>query len=218
MHSDAQDCDRRSAVPGSSSRRKCANESREGLFLRGGTLLPILPQHNGRDYFREDGRRVAAGILGCELVYQNPRFTRETLARYFSSETFIRDPADLDDLIGYSNYLEWDESYRRTAAFRLARITRLHPPPGRLVEIGSATGSFLSEARARGFIVSGLDISSRFAEMARNRHGLDIEIGFVEENQLPQNHFDVICNFGGIACWRDPLAALNNIHQALKIG
>ena len=154
----------------------------------------------------------------CSLVYQNPRLTRESLASYFSSNLFIQDPEGdkLDELLGYSDYFDWDRSYKRTAELRLARLARFKQPPGALLEIGTATGSFLDAARSSGFRVRGLDLSASFAEIARKNHGLDIDMDYVEEAQLPESHYDVVCNFGGIACWRDPVRALANIRRCLK--
>jgi SAM-dependent methyltransferase len=154
----------------------------------------------------------------CSLIYQNPRLTRESLASYFSSNLFIQDPKgdNLDELLGYSDYFDWDRSYKRTAQLRLARLARFKQPPGELLEIGTATGSFLNAARSFGFRVRGLDLSASFAEIARKDHSLDIDVGYIEEARLPESHFDVVCNFGGIACWRDPVRALANIRRCLK--
>jgi hypothetical protein len=95
----------------------------------------------------------------CGLVFQSPRFTRDTLVRYFSSSFFIKDSDSSDfslgELLGYSDYEAWDASYKRTASLRLKRIGRFAPPPGRLLEIGTATGSFLDEARRAGYEVRG---------------------------------------------------------------
>src|ERR1700749_263535 len=58
--------------------------------------------------------------LDCGLIYQTPRLTRESLSSYFSSETFIQDPNgdNLDELLGYPNYFDWDKSYAVTAELR----------------------------------------------------------------------------------------------------
>ncbi len=154
----------------------------------------------------------------CALIYQDPRLTREGLASYFSSNLFIRDPKgdNLHELLGYSDYFDWDRSYKRTARLRLQRLAKFKQPPGELLEIGTATGSFLQAARSAGFRVRGLDLSAGFAEIARKNHALDIDVDYVEEARLPDSHYDVVCNFGGIACWRDPVRALANIHRSLK--
>lgn len=160
--------------------------------------------------------------VGCGLIYQNPRLTREALAAYFSSSTFVRDSDAPDYMLGeplgYHDYDDWDASYKSTATLRLRKILRYKKPPGRLLEIGTATGSFLDVARRYGFEVRGLDLSRRFAEIARERYGLEIDSDFIEEAPLPRAHHDVVCAFGGIACWRDPVAGLRNIRQSLAPG
>jgi SAM-dependent methyltransferase len=153
----------------------------------------------------------------CGAIYQNPRLTRDSLADYFSSDVFINDPeGDLDEFLGYLDYFDWDKSYQRTARLRLERILKFKKPPADLLEIGTATGSFLDSARSFGFRVRGLDLSTKFAEIARKRHSLEIDVNYIEEASLPSSHYDVVCSFGGIACWRDPIRALTNIHRSLK--
>jgi SAM-dependent methyltransferase len=153
----------------------------------------------------------------CGLIYQNPRLTRESLANYFSSNLFIQDPGGdkLHELLGYSDYFDWDRSYKKTARLRLRRLTKSKQPPGELLEIGTATGSFLDAARSFGFRVRGLDLSLGFAEIARKTYSLEIEVDYIEEARLPDSHYDVVCSFGGIACWRDPIRALTNIRRCL---
>lgn len=157
----------------------------------------------------------------CDLVFQNPRMTRNGLLDYFSSSVFIKDEDstefDLNDTLGYPDYFDWDVSYRKTADLRLAHIGRFKPPPGRLLEIGTATGSFLEQARRTGYEVRGLDVSETFAAIAR-KQGLEIDEGFIEEFELPEAGYDVVCNFGGIACWRDPIRGLKNVRRALERG
>jgi SAM-dependent methyltransferase len=156
--------------------------------------------------------------LDCGLIYQTPRLTRESLSSYFSSETFIQDPNgdNLDELLGYPDYFDWDKRYAVTAKLRLDRIGRFRRTRGELLEIGPATGSFLAAARSFGFRVRGLDLSSRLAAFARKQYDLDVDVGYIEDFAMPRSHYDVICSFGGIACWRDPIQALTNIREALK--
>jgi SAM-dependent methyltransferase len=49
-----------------------------------------------------------------------------------------------------------------------------------------------------------------------SRLDLNIDVEYVEEFAMPRSHYDVICSFGGIDCWRDPIQALANIREALK--
>ena len=204
----------------SGQRTCCTPPAREWQFERL-AICPICQHNEASTVVRRTVQGLPLEFSQCErcaLIYQNSRFTRESLADYFSSNIFIRDPNDdnLDELLGYPDYFDWDKSYSKTAMLRLDRILKLKKPPGELLEIGTATGSFLDSARSCGFRVRGLDLSTAFAEIARKRHSLEIEVNYIEEAALPCSYYDVVCNFGGIACWRDPVRALTNIHQSLK--
>ncbi len=73
--------------------------------------------------------------LDCGLIYQTPRLARESLSSYFSSETFIQDPNgdNLDELLGYPDYFDWDKSYAVTAKLRLDRNRTIQETPRRIV-------------------------------------------------------------------------------------
>ncbi len=190
-------------------------EKVEACPICGSKVLDVIFQRNVRSVPLQFVK-----CSSCGSVFQDPRPTPDTLAAYFSSSSFIRDSdlADctLENLLGYYDYEAWDASYKKTASLRLARIGRFRPPPGNLLEIGTATGSFLDEARRAGFDVRGIDVSTTFAEMARKKYDLNITVDFIEDIELLREHYDIICNFGGVSCWRDPMRALKNIRLSMK--
>lgn len=190
--------------------------------------LSCCPLCGGTDLTTTFSRKVNkiplafVSCRACSFLFQNPRMTPQALTDYFSSSTFICSASDgntdLNELLGYDNYFEWDKSYKMTAGLRLNKIHRFVRPPARMLEIGSATGAFLDEARQRGLKVQGLDISSTFAEIATKTYGIDVQVGSIEDTPLPAQSFDLICSWGGIACWRSPAAGLANVASALKEG
>lgn len=188
------------------------------------TACPLCAAPRAVNVFRERRRGVPLSFVkcvGCSLVYQNPRPTRECLRAYFASTTFFRDGANEDgnlkEPLGYFNYDNWDISYRRTAKLRLARIARHVAPPSKLLEVGPATGTFLSAAKRAGYDVRGLEVSGTLAGVARSR-GLTVDEGFIESAQLPTAEHDVVCSFGAITCWFDPLRGLANVRKTLRRG
>lgn len=186
------------------------------------TCCPLCAGERFTDFHRSVRRGVPLRFVTCRacgFIFQNPRPARPALDRYFNSTTFIADGGDdekaFDEPLGYVNYFDFDRSYEKTAAYRLKRIAALQPAPKRLLEIGSATGSFLAAARAAGYEVRGLDISKTFADLATRRHGLDVDIGWIEDFPLPESHYDVVCMFGGISCWYDFVRGLRNVRRTL---
>ncbi len=176
-----------------------------------------------RAIFREARRGIPLQFdqcTACSFIFQNPRLTRASLGAYFNSSIFIQDVKSNDDpfgeQLGYFDYFSWDKSYKKTAAIRLNKLSRFRPSPGKLLEIGSATGSFLDSARTFGYQVRGLDVSRTFADQAHQRYGLEIDVGWIEDFSLPPETYDVVCMFGGISCWRDLMKGLANIHQTLQ--
>lgn len=155
-------------------------------------------------------------------MFQNPRLTFAAARDYFNSTTFFHDGKDnaagMENLLGYADYRVAELGVRKTAVYRLRRIAAFVPPPARLLEIGSATGVFLDEARKAGYDVRGLDLAAPFAEKAKTNYGLEVDVSAIEEFPLPAQRYDVICCWGGIPCWHDFMKGLANVRQALKPG
>lgn len=203
--------------------QKTANESfLETFKVR--ECCPLCDETERHQHYHRIIREIPltfSRCKGCDLIYQDPHPSSTGLLEYFSSNMFIKDDVFTDDLtetLGYYDYEAWDACYRKTAQIRLQHIMDRAAPPGKLLEIGTATGSFVNEARKMGYEVRGLDVSATFAQNARARYKVDIQQGFIEEAELPENEYDVVCAFGGIACWYDPLKAMQQIQRTLKPG
>jgi hypothetical protein len=78
------------------------------------------------------------------------------------------------------------------ARLRLERILKFKKPPGDLLEIGTATDLFWTQLDRSALRVRGLDLSTTFAEIARKRHSLEIDVNYIEEASLPSSHYDVV--------------------------
>src|SRR5205814_10058518 len=80
---------------------------------------------------------------------------------------------------GYANYFLDSNVNRRTFRDRIRAIEQRYGRRGRLLDVGCALGDFLVEARASGWDVEGVEISSYAAQRARER-GLKIHTGKLE--------------------------------------
>lgn len=89
---------------------------------------------------------------------------------------------------------------------------------GRLLDVGSALGTFLKIAQDRGFDVQGVELSRFAAEFARDRRGLNIFNGDLEEFTGGDGSFDVVTFWDSIEHVTHPRQNLRTAHRLLKPG
>lgn len=89
---------------------------------------------------------------------------------------------------------------------------------GRLLDVGSGSGVFLDLARARGFRVAGIELSSHHAAASRRRFDLDVWQGdFLGAPHAPSS-FEVITMWDFLEHVADPAAVLARAHRLLVPG
>lgn len=99
-----------------------------------------------------------------------------------------------------------------------ARLTDPDPPrlpvrpPGRLLEIGCASGSYLHRMSKGGWNVEGIEISENAAARAR-ANGYPVRSGPVESVAEPMGHFDLVVAWMVLEHLHDPVLALKRIHS-----
>jgi SAM-dependent methyltransferase len=144
-------------------------------------------------------------------VYINPRilFPVQALEEY--SEELLED-IDFHANMRLSDY-ELAEDLERVRKFK---------PAGRLLEIGSGTGAFLSLASNSGYQAMGIEPRKRYAEYARHRFGVDVIEGLVgdprQSAELPGDEFDVVVMLAVIEHVLDIQKVIQNVHKFLRRG
>ena len=98
------------------------------------------------------------------------------------------------------------------------RLLDLVPRGGRLLEIGAACGFLLLAARERGFTVAGVEMSAWASEYARDRYGLDVRTGRLEDLALPSDSYDVVVMADTIEHLTDPRRTLREVRRVLATG
>ncbi len=114
-----------------------------------------------------------------------------------------------------------DPYYLEQEAERLInadRLLDLVPKGGRLLEIGCAVGFLLVAARERGFDVMGVEMSEWASGIARERFGLDVRCGKLEDLGLEDDSFDVVVLADVIEHLTHPDRTLREIRRVLKPG
>src|SRR2546428_9581461 len=163
-----------------------------------------------RALFHVAGALIVA-CRGCGLVRQDAR-PLATAALYDGAYYATDDPKG-----GYANYFLDADVNKRTFRQRIHAIERRYGRKGRLLDLGCALGDFLLEAKAAGWDVAGVEISTFAAQRARAR-GLRVTAGRLEELDLPAASFDVITLYDAIEHLTDPVATLAAVHRLLVPG
>ncbi len=116
---------------------------------------------------------------------------------------------------GTGDYVADRERLLRSFDEHIADLEEIRPP-GRLLDVGCATGFLLEAARRRGWEVVGLDISPYALEYARKEFDLDVRLGSIEDAHFPRNHFDAITAFEYIEHVPDPVSSLASMRSWLR--
>ena len=155
-----------------------------------------------------------ATCVRCSTLYQNPRMTVDSLRTMYDSEEFFEGG---EQNVNYYSFLSGETYLRRTAKGRIERF-RPEVRGTKLLEVASAAGFFLAEAKAAGFDVAGVEFSNPMAAYARDRWQVPVTAGSIEEVELSPETYDVIASWGVMTILRDPRAVMAKFHAALKPG
>ncbi len=89
---------------------------------------------------------------------------------------------------------------------------------GRLLDFGCGGGSFLARMHARGWHVTGLDVSAVAVERVREQLGLDALVGTLPHPALEPASFDVLTMWHSLEHVHRPLAVLREARRLLAPG
>ena len=91
--------------------------------------------------------------------------------------------------------------------------------PGALLDVGCGDGTFLALMRSRGWRVTGLDFDPVAAQAARDRHGLEVHVGTIEEAFADRKAvYDVITASHVIEHVPEPIRFLSQCRSLLRPG
>lgn len=149
----------------------------------------------------------------CGLLTVHPRLSREESANYYPDD-YISYPQAIEDEPSWFRRLDRGYGIRKRCQPILKRVRT----PGKILDIGCATGVFLNGMRRYGWDCYGVEPSAHAAEYARNRFGLNITNGYLDDIEFPEGYFDVITLWDVVEHLPDPLQSLKKIRYLLKPG
>ena len=149
----------------------------------------------------------------CGLLFLSPQPDEEEIQQYYP-----------DEYIPFQTAIQDERSWlrrtdRRYGLYKRCRaIQRLTSKPGRILDVGCATGIFLDGMQQRGWEANGVEPSSFAAEYARRRFGLEVHLGYLEDARFPDGYFDVITFWDVIEHVPSPMLMLAEVERILKPG
>jgi 2-polyprenyl-3-methyl-5-hydroxy-6-metoxy-1,4-benzoquinol methylase len=151
----------------------------------------------------------------CGLMRTNPRPTLETIGHYYPSDyhPYVQtrvSPVDPPEP-------GWKNLVKRVVRTQLNAYAIPPIAPGRMLEIGCASGAYLNKMAQSGWEVAGIepdqDSAARAAAM-----GYEVHVGNLETAPDPANHCDLIVGWMVLEHLSEPLVALRRMAGWLKPG
>ncbi len=139
---------------------------------------------------------------------------RQFLKHYYTKAYFTGNPTRA----GYANYQDDSAVIRRNALDYLRLINRHRLPGRQLLDVGCATGIFLSEAQRQGFEVFGIDVSAYATSQAKKVFNHQVKLATLSTAKFSPRSFDLITMFDVFEHLHDPKKDLRRCYQLLKPG
>lgn len=177
----------------------------DDVILTGRDLLHDLP-----------GEFIVVKCRTCGLMRTTPRPTPETIGFYYPDDygpylgTQIRQAGPTSSLKKLLISL-----LKRVVNFNTQRLPSL--APGRMLEVGCASGSFLHQMASQGWQVQGIEFSEKAAQAAAQR-GYRVHAGPLETAPPPDEPFDLIVGWMVLEHLHDPIGGLKKLREWAKPG
>ena len=101
---------------------------------------------------------------------------------------------------------------------RRNEVLRLKPGGGAILDLGCATGGFLSTLQGPSWKLFGIEMSEEAAREVRSRCGAEVFVGDILDAPFPPNSFDVITCFNVFEHVYEPKEVLARVAKWLKPG
>ena len=102
------------------------------------------------------------------------------------------------------------------ALSRYRKIEHFLSEPLKILDVGSGGGEFAFLLKTIGHHVKGIEPNKGYAEHSIREYGLDVEVGFIQDVELPRESFDLITLWHVLEHTQDPCDVLSRLHTLLK--
>ena len=138
----------------------------------------------------------------CGLMYINPRLNPKLIVKGYSEgtdETFV------------------SQAKGRTITFeKCLKLIEKYKKKGKILDIGTAGGTFLHVAKKHGWDVYGIEPNKWMCKWGKKNYGINIKPGTLFDYKFKTNTFDVITLWDVLEHVPDPKKTLLEINRILK--
>lgn len=140
----------------------------------------------------------------CGYVFDNPRPTFNEILSFYSKK---------------DHYYSWlkEEKNRNSLWQRRLKMIKKIKNSGTLLDIGAGIGQFLYFAKNY-FEVDGFEISNSAIKIAKEKYGLNLKKGQIEEIDFGNKKFDIITIFHVLEHVPYPAQLIEKCYNLLKVG
>ncbi|MEQ1543923.1 methyltransferase domain-containing protein [Methyloglobulus sp.] len=104
----------------------------------------------------------------------------------------------------------------KVALYRRKLLGKWIAQPKKILDVGTGGGEFAYLLKSLGHDVSGIEPNKGYAEFSRQEYGLNIQVGFIQDIQQPDESFELITIWHVLEHTENPCDVLTKLHALLK--
>lgn len=140
----------------------------------------------------------------CSFQYITPRLKPDLI---FKGYSMGEDPQFVSQVKGR-------EITFKKALKNIEKFTKI----GRVLDVGTAGGSFLNVAKKRGWEINGLEPNKWLCDWGKKNYGIEISHKSLFEQNYPDNHFELVTLWDVLEHVANPRKTLQECNRILKPG
>lgn len=171
-------------------------------------MCPICGPGSARLFIQSNGKDVLR--CDCALLFSSPRPSNGDIRAHFENEYIAGEQRVEVDFVSLREHTLRAESQI---------VKALNPRGGRLLDIGAASGAFLRcFASDKHWSAEGVEPSHVAARYAKDRVGVNVHRGFLQDQGFPDDSFNVVTSLDSFYFHPDPNGDLEEIARILLPG
>lgn len=144
------------------------------------------------------------------MAWSDPRPNEEEIKKFYSKDYRIAYKGT------YQPKLKHIYRAGRSAAGRFLFLKNIIEPGDTILDVGAGGGEFVYLLRELGYDAQGIEPNEGYGSYARTHLNLPVEIGFIQQADLPANYYNIITLHHVLEHLDDPFLILTRIRESLR--